>query len=134
MPRTRSSMRKIREVLRQKWVLGLSVRRIARSVGLSRPAVSSYLSRAEACGLSWPLPAELDDAELERRLYPPTPSKRPSLTPPDWVAVHRDLKKNKHVTLQLLWDEYKAANPNGYQYRPARFACTTGVGATAWIW
>ena len=116
MPRTRSSMRKIREVLRQKWVLGLSVRRIARSVGLSRPAVSSYLSRAEACGLSWPLPAELDDAELERRLYPPTPSKRPSLTPPDWVAVHRDLKKNKHVTLQLLWDEYKAANPNGYQY------------------
>ena len=59
MPRKRSSMRKIREVLRQKWALGLSVRRIARSVGLSRPSVSSYLRRAERCGLSWPLPEGL---------------------------------------------------------------------------
>ena len=46
MPRQRSSMRKIREVLRQKWALGLSLRRIARSVGLSRPSVSNYLRRA----------------------------------------------------------------------------------------
>ncbi len=51
MPRKRSSMRKIRDVLRQKWALGLSMRRIARSVGLSRPSVANYLRRARACGL-----------------------------------------------------------------------------------
>ena len=85
-------MRKIRHVLRQKWSLGLSERRSARSVGLSRPSVSSYVRRAEACGLSWPLPTELDDAELERRLFPPLPPSSVELAQPDWVEVHRELK------------------------------------------
>lgn len=115
MPRKRSSMRKIRTVLRQKWALGLSMRRIARSVGLSRPSVSSYVRRAEACGLSWPLPAEMDDGELERRLFPPLPPSSVARPEPDWVEVHRELK-GKGVTLELLWDEYKAAHPDGYQY------------------
>ena len=119
MPRLRSSMRQIREVLRQKWELGFSVRRIALSCGLSRPAVSNYLRRAEASGLSWPLPASLDDARLERRLFPPPPPSRVPRPEPDWAAVHRELKR-KGVTLQLLWDEYKAAHPNGYQYSTFR--------------
>ena len=76
MPRLRSSMRQIREVLRQKWELGFSVRRIALSCRLSRPAVSNYLRRAESSGLSWPLPASLDDTQLERRLFPPLPPSR----------------------------------------------------------
>ena len=66
-------MRQIREILRLKWELGLSVRRVALSCGLSRPTVTTYVQRAEACGLSWPLPASLDDAQLERVLYPPRP-------------------------------------------------------------
>ena len=115
MPRTRSSMRKIREVLRQKWTLGLSVRQIATSVGLSRPAVSNYLRRAEESGLSWPLPADLDDAQLEQRLFPPPRPSNEARPEPDWVWVHRELKR-KGVTRLLLWDEYKAAHPDGYQY------------------
>ena len=70
MPRSRIAMRRVREILRLKWELGLSVRRIARSSGLSHPTVLRYIERAQACGLCWPLPAELDDAELERRLFP----------------------------------------------------------------
>ena len=58
MPAKRLSMRKIREVLRLKWAAGMSNRRIAASCGVSRPTVSEYLRRAEAAGLSWPLPAE----------------------------------------------------------------------------
>ena len=115
MPRLRSSMRPIREVLRQKWELGFSVRRIALSGGVSRPAVSNYLRRAESSGLSWPLPASLDDTQLERRLFPPLPPSRVPRPEPDWAAVHRELKR-KGVTLQLLWDECKAAHSNGYQY------------------
>ena len=60
-------MRQIREILRLKWEVGLSDRQVARSCGLSRPTVSKYVRRATACGLSWPLPASLDDAQLERR-------------------------------------------------------------------
>src|SRR5690606_17334422 len=34
---------------------------------------------------------------------------------PDWVWAHREMRK-KSVTLELLWQEYKAAHPDGYQY------------------
>ena len=111
-------MRQIREILRLKWEVGLSDRQVARSCGLSRPTVSKYVRRATACGLSWPLPASLDDAQLERMLYPPRPQTRAAFVPgpePDWPTVYRELKR-KGVTLQLLWDEYKAAHPQGIQY------------------
>ena len=116
MPRSRIAMRRVREILRLKWELGLSVRQIAHSSGLSHPTVLRYIERARACGLSWPLPAELDDAELERRLFPPPPPPSEARkAQPDWVVVHREMKR-KDMTLLLLWDEYKAAHPNGYQY------------------
>ena len=34
---------------------------------------------------------------------------------PTGSEVHRELKR-KGVTLELLWDEYKASHPDGYQY------------------
>ena len=108
-------MRQIKEILRLKWALGLSDRQVARGCGLSRPTVSSYVRRATACGLSWPLPASLDDAQLERMLFPPPPKPSVVRPKPDWPRVHLELKR-KGVTLQLLWDEYKAAQPQGVQY------------------
>ena len=108
-------MRHIREVLRLRWELGLSVRATARGCGLTHPTVLKYVQRAEACGLSWPLPAQWDDTELERRMFPPLPPSRVPRPEPDWPTVHREMKR-KGVTLQLLWDEYKAAYPHGYQY------------------
>jgi transposase len=73
--------------------------------------VAEYVKRAEAAGLSSPLPADLDDTELERKLFPPMvviPSAQRAV--PDWSVVHEESKR-KGVTLALLWDEYKAANP-----------------------
>src|SRR5438093_9460618 len=35
---------------------------------------------------------------------------------PNWPAIHEDLHGHKHVTLQLVWQEYKQSNPDGYQY------------------
>ena len=66
-------MRRVREILRLKWELGLSARQVARSCGLTHPTVLNYVRRAEACGLSWPLPASLGDETLERRLFPLIP-------------------------------------------------------------
>jgi transposase len=109
-------MRKIKDVLRLKFETGLTIRRIARCCHVSRPAVKAYLTRFEEAGLSWPAAAELDDVTLERKLYPPPPELPASeRTVPDWPHLHRELRR-KGVTLTLLWDEYKAAHPEGFQY------------------
>ena len=71
MPAERLSMRKVREVLRLRHVCGASERMIARSVGVGRSTVAEYLRRAAVLGITWPVPAELDDAALERRLFAP---------------------------------------------------------------
>ena len=108
-------MRRIKDVLRLK-AAGHSRRQIAQSCGIARSTVAEYVRRAEAAGLWWPLPAELDDAELERKLFPPPltiPSEQRAV--PDWAVVNQEFRR-KGVTLQLLWDEYKEANPEGFQY------------------
>ncbi|MCJ7596898.1 MAG: IS21 family transposase [Desulfobacterales bacterium] len=109
-------MRKIREVLRLKHEHSLANRIIARSCCVGRSTVAEYLRRAEEAGLSWPLPPELDDAQLDRRLFPPPPAVPAGSRPlPDWVEVHRELRL-KGVTLFLLWEEYKQTIAEGYQY------------------
>ena len=109
-------MRKIKEVLRLKWSKNPSNRRIASSCGIARPTVGEYLRRAESAGLTWPLPVELDDGSLERLLFPAVPyPPAPDRGIPDWAHTHRELK-HKGVTLFLLWREYRAAHPDGYQY------------------
>lgn len=116
MANTRKSMRKIRQVLRLAWESGLVKRQIARSLSMSPTTVGEYLRRAATAGLSWPLPAELDDAELEVRLFPTLPKvERESRPMPDWPTVRKELAR-KGVTLVLLWDEYKAIHPEGLQY------------------
>jgi transposase len=108
-------MRKIKEVLRLR-AQGCSDREIARSANVARTTVRRIRRRAEEAGLSWPLPDELTESALEALLYPPHPP--PGIYPrplPDWKHIHAELRR-KGVTLQLLWLEYKAAHPDGYQY------------------
>lgn len=114
-------MRKIREVLRLYWVGGVrSRRRLAYAVGCGKTAISECLRRAAAAGLEgWQAIEPLDEEALERRLYPPAtlPRKRASRAVPDWARVREELARRDHqVTLALLWTEYKAEHPDGYQY------------------
>ena len=108
-------MRKIREVLRLYFAAALSIRAIARSLGTSPSTVGEYLRRAKVAGVSWPVPEALDDAGLERRLFPALPSSHTSRPLPEWSEVRRELR-GKNVTLALLWEEYKAIHPEGLQY------------------
>lgn len=113
MPKERLSMRKIKEVVRLRWACGLSQRRIAESCGIARSTVGEYVLRAQAAGLSWPLPEDLDEARLEAMLFPsPAVGSKESRPVPDWTEVHRELKR-KGVTLSLLWMEYKTRHPDG---------------------
>jgi len=117
MPAKRLSMRKIREVLRLRYEVGLGIHQIAASCSVGHTAVAGYLERAEAAGLRWPLPEGMDDGRLERLLFPPPPliPSNERFVPP-WADVHTELRR-KGVTLALLWEEYRAEHPKeGYQY------------------
>ena len=69
MAATRLLMRRLRELLRLKYDAGLSHRAIAQACALGLGTVTSYLQRATAAGLAWPLPDDLDDAALEARVF-----------------------------------------------------------------
>ncbi len=117
MPTERLTMRKVRETLRLKHGMGLSVRQIARSCSISTGAVSSYLQRAKVARLSWPLPGDLDDAALENLLFASeTNSAARGVPPPDFRYIHQELRSHRHLTLSLLWQEYKENHREGYQY------------------
>jgi transposase len=111
----RTSMRNIREVLRLHHEQHLTNRQIARSCVISRESVRKYLHRAKAAQLPWPLPAALDDEQLENQLFPSGEIKSSELAYPDWSVVHQQLKK-KGVTLLLLWEEHRAAHPHSASY------------------
>jgi transposase len=116
MANTRLSMRKIREILRVCWGSGLSARQAAASCGVGRTTIKEYRDRATRAGLSWPLPEDLDDAALENRLFPSTiPLDVERRNMPSFDYLRKELTR-KHVTLQLLWHEYKEKNPEGYEY------------------
>lgn len=110
-------MRKIRDVLRYRHTTDLSLDAIAGALRVSKGVVAKYLRLAAGAGLTWPLPDDLDDRALERRLYPRPPVVRASAqVEPDYARVHQELKK-KGVTLTLLWQEYRAeAGAEAYQY------------------
>lgn len=115
MPAERLSMRKIREVLRLSVGGKLSPQVVSQSCGIGRTTVREYLQRARRAGLSWPLPEGLTDEALEAAMFPaPGPADAPRPLP-DWGAVRRE-RQRKGVTLFLLWEEYKAAHPGGYEY------------------
>ena len=122
MPTQRLSMRRIREVLRLRHQ-GLTERVIARMIGVSNGVVHGYLRRARFAGLTWPLPEGMNDDGLELLLFPaPTAASQSDRRPvPDWIYVEKELRR-RSVTRLLLWEEYRAANPDGFGYT---WFCTT---------
>jgi transposase len=115
MPARRMPVRKIREVLRLKFELGLDNRQIARSCSIPHSSVANYLKRAEAASLVWPLPPDLSEIDLESKLFPIAPVSQ-EIPLPDFASMHAQLLCHKHLTLDLLWQEYKQTYPEGYQY------------------
>ena len=117
MPAERVSMRRVREILRLKYEAGASDRASGLAVGVARSTARLCLDRVAAAGLVWPLPATLTDAALEALLFAGggAVAGQRRKAEPDWAAVHRELRR-PGVTLMLLWDEYRATTPGGYQY------------------
>jgi transposase len=110
-------MRKFTEVVRLH-SLGLTQRQIARSCSIAQSTVHEYLKTAAEAGLSWPLPPGGNEQELETALsrkHRPSAKVRQAV-PPDFSAVRKQLQTHRNLTLQLLWEEYREGNPEGYSY------------------
>ncbi|MGC8466307.1 MAG: hypothetical protein ACP5O0_10360 [Acidimicrobiales bacterium] len=115
MPRPRIMMRQIREGLRLSLAEHRSIREISRACSLPKSTVADYVKRAKKAGLSWPLPEEFDNDALESRLFGVSVSAVGARPMPDLPYLHRELKR-PHVTLMLLWVEYRETHPDGYGY------------------
>ena len=100
------AMHHIEEILRLRHEGGRTQREIASGCGLSQSSVHQVLARARAAGLGWPLPEGLDEPALHQRLYgkPPSLAGSRRRAEPDFEHLHQELKKHKHLTLQLLWE------------------------------
>jgi len=110
------SMRKLREIVRLNLQCSASRREVARACRISPSTAGEYAGRIASAGLKWPLPPELDDdGALERLLFPHEGRPLSSRPEPEWTRVHAELKR-KHVTLMLLWQEYREQHPDGVQY------------------
>lgn len=108
------SMRKISEVLRQRYELKRSYRDIARSLAIGITTVFEYLARAKAAGISWPL-GDMSEEELRGTLFLPSQNASKKRPLPDCEWVYKELRK-KGVTLQLLWREYRDSHSGGLSY------------------
>ena len=117
MPARRElTMRQLRQMLRLHHD-GVSAREIGRTLGVARSTIQDNLKRAAASGLTWPLPPELSDDELEQRLFAHTAIKsgQRRRSEPDWAALARELKR-PGVNLMVLWEEYRQVHPEAYGY------------------
>ena len=112
----RTTMKDIKAILRLTYAEGLSVREVAERLRIGRTSVSTYLLRAREAGIAgWPPPEPLEEAGLEPILFKRMGRPPRDLSEPDWAAMSRELKR-KGVTRTLLWQEYRAAHPDGYGY------------------
>jgi transposase len=110
-------MRQLRELFTLHFEQGLSHRQMARSLGVVRSTIERTLHRFVLAGLSWPLPSELTDAQLEQLLYRSRAHQRnakPGVRPNYADAVIQLARKG--VTRGLLWREYRALNADGIGY------------------
>lgn len=106
-------MRTIKEIIRLHHELKLGVRAIGRACKVSPTTVSEYLALSQNAGLDYESIKDLNDKEIQHLFYPECNEVVSRKVLPDLVAIQTELRK-KGVTLQLLWEEYRGVNPEGY--------------------
>ena len=88
---------------------GATTRAISRELGISHSTVREYLARIAAAGITWPLPAELTDRELEQRLFVNGGVRvgARQVVEPDWAALARE-QTRPGVNWTIQSEEYRA--------------------------
>ena len=106
MPTPRISVSQLKQLIQLR-ANQLSTRAIASALSLSQGAVSKYGRAVLASCQTWEMALGLEETELERRVFAERRLRPvPTTTAPDCAWIHTEMKRHKHVTLQLLWEEY----------------------------
>lgn len=106
MGKRRLSIDKLKQLI-QLQSNSMSTREIARALQLSQGAVWKYLQAIRAAGIDTQELPQLTDVELEQRVWSARGSvPTSSIVLPDCSWIHTELKRHKHMTLNLLWQEY----------------------------
>ena len=99
------NMYQLKEILRLYYELNLSQRDIAKALGVSAGSVNNYIKKFTSSKHSWPV----SDSVLDSIVKP-----EPAIF--DFSSVHTELKSHKHMTLQLIWEEYLQAGKTKLSY------------------
>jgi transposase len=124
MPQKGLLMSEVREVLRLTWENQLKAREVARVLKISHSTVLLYLNKARKKELTWDIVQTLDDASLRAALLEeekPTTVSSTSKALPDFAMITQELRNNKHVYLQTLWEEYQAAHCDESYYSYSQY-------------
>ncbi|MFC1478939.1 IS21 family transposase [Candidatus Margulisiibacteriota bacterium] len=116
MANRRKDMRNIKEMLRLSEA-GVNKSQIAVITRSNRSTVRDYLVKLKAANICYQDCKGLSDQEVYQILYGDTPHiQRKTKHLPDFEVVHKELKGHKHMTLQLVWEEYIDKTPDGCSY------------------
>jgi transposase len=114
--RRRISMKLVREALRLHHECGLSLRKTAEVLSISRPVLTEYLERCQRLGINFQRAQTMSDDEMtasfaKEKLQDP----RLTFLVKKFPEYSKELAR-VGVTRQLLWEEYKTEHPDGYSY------------------
>lgn len=111
-------MKKIREIVRLRERCGLSLRKTAQALNLSRPVTNDYYSKCHKHGLTYEIIKDMPDDELLKVLQADATDvidKRYRRLSGRFHQMAKELKR-VGVTRHLLWEEYRQEEPEGYGY------------------
>ena len=117
-----TGMSKIKQVIRLH-LDGYSNRAIATALEMNKETVNRYVLRATADSMQFEELLTLDDPILAHRMTggnPAYPDRRFEAFKVLLPYLEEEMKR-KHVTLKLLWEEYRVAHPDGYSLTQFRF-------------
>ena len=130
MSGTTTGMNKIKQVIRFH-IDGYSNRSIATALEMDKETVNRYVNLATVDSMEFEVLLSLDDPVLEHRLtggHPAYPDKRFETFKGLLPYLEEEMKR-KHVTLKLLWEEYRLSNPDGYSLTQFRFHFNQNIKA-----
>lgn len=107
-------MRQIKEIIRL-YEAGQSKATIETVTKVTRKTVGIYIRKMAELGLSYEKIKELSSLEVTRLLFPAGEATNQKRVQPDWEYIYKEFKR-KNVTLLLLWEEFKAQNPDCVSY------------------
>jgi len=117
MPKRRTNVEKVREILRICLELNYSLRDAAIALGVSKTTVGEYLAEFKRAGLSYQEITKMSDTDVIELFEKSNKSSNPMYEElyKDFEYIEKELKRTG-VTLYLLWEEYQQRTEDGFSY------------------